>query len=67
MPNPIFNCEGFNIHKNVTNNADLQNLEEQIFNKSGYTKNSDENVYFVHDNMKQSFKEVYEDLPLGDS
>lgn len=66
MPNPIFSCEGFNIHKNVTNNTDLQNLEEEVFNKSGYTKSNDENVYFVHDSIKQDFKEVYEDLPLGD-
>lgn len=66
MSNPIFNCKCSDMHKNVANNIDLQTLEAEVFNKSSYTKNNDDNVYFVHDNMKQSFKEIYENLPLGD-
>ena len=66
MSNPIFDCKYSDMHKNVANNIDLQTLEAEVFNKSSYTKNNDDNVYFVHDNMEQSFKEIYENLPLGD-
>lgn len=66
MPNPTFECECMHVHKDVKTNLDIAELEDEVFDQPGYTKGSDENVYFVHDNVKQAFENIYNNLPSGD-
>ena len=63
MASPTFECDGCHVHVEVKTNADIQYLQNNVFNVQGYSKSQDQNVYFVHDEVKESFEEIYENLP----
>lgn len=63
MANPAFNCECEHVHRKVDNNTDIQTLERDIFNQPNYTKAQDKNIYFVKNQIEETFEEIYDNLP----